>query len=229
MSAACRLALTPCSVWLTRDVFQHPENLALRRHPLDVRVVLQGQQAAGRGLSDVDQLKVAGKVGGWVLPGDDVPLQGSVAGVPQGAADVQTACFGWEIPGKTNDVLCSDKEEEGGGGWRQKIAKVHSSVVLQIECLYLNVLVLELHDLKSRLKSELISKQQDFSIFIQRVASHLSTMNFFPSEIFSSAYKNAAQLLLLTPWTFTRCLNTLIYVIHLEPFNYFALLSVCEV
>lgn len=94
MSATWRLASTPCSFSLTRHVFQHPENLALRRHPLDVRVVLQGQQAAGRGLPDVDQLKVAGEVRGRVLPGDDVPLQGSVAGVPQGAADVQAARFG---------------------------------------------------------------------------------------------------------------------------------------
>lgn len=42
----------------------------------------------------MDQLEVAGEVGGRVLPGDDVPLEGPVAGVPQGAADVQAARFG---------------------------------------------------------------------------------------------------------------------------------------
>lgn len=59
---------------------------------------------------DVDQLKVAGEVGGWVLSGNDVPLQRSVPGVPQGAADVQAASFGREIPRKRYDVLWRDRE-----------------------------------------------------------------------------------------------------------------------
>lgn len=84
----------------------------MRRHPLDVRVVLQGQQAAARSLTDVDQLEVTGEVGGWVFSGNDVPLQRSVLGVPQGAADVQAASFGREIPCKSYDVLCRDREED---------------------------------------------------------------------------------------------------------------------
>lgn len=94
---------------LTGRVLERAEDFALRRHPLDVWVVLQGQQAAGRGLADVDQLEVAGEVGGRVLPRDDAPLQ-RVGGVPQGAADVQAAGFGREVPREADDVLCGGGE-----------------------------------------------------------------------------------------------------------------------
>lgn len=56
-------------------------------------------------MTDVDQLKVAGEVGGWVFSGNNVPLQRPVPGVPQGAADVQAASFGGEIPRKSYNVL----------------------------------------------------------------------------------------------------------------------------
>lgn len=98
-------------VGLTGSIFQGAEHFALRRHPLDVRVVLQGQQAAWGGLADVDQLKVAGEVGGGVFSGNNVPLQLSVAGTPKGAADVQTASFGWEIASKRYDVLWKREEK----------------------------------------------------------------------------------------------------------------------
>lgn len=39
-----------------------------------------------------------------------MPIQRSVPGVPQGAADVQVASFGREIPCKSYDVLWRDRE-----------------------------------------------------------------------------------------------------------------------
>lgn len=66
----------------------------MRRDSLDVRMVLQRQQVAGRSLADVDQLKVTGEVRRWIFPGNDAPFERVVANVPQGAADVQAACFG---------------------------------------------------------------------------------------------------------------------------------------
>lgn len=79
---------------LTGDVFEHAEHFALRRDPLDVRMVLQHQQVTGRSLADVDQLKVTGEVRCWIFPGNDAPLEHVIANVPQGTADVQAACFG---------------------------------------------------------------------------------------------------------------------------------------
>lgn len=60
----------------------------------------------------MDQLKVAGEVGGWVLSWNNVPLKHFHPDVPQGAADVQAASFGREIARKSYDVLCRDREED---------------------------------------------------------------------------------------------------------------------
>lgn len=79
---------------LTGNVFEHAKDFALWRHSLDVRMVLQSQQVAGRRLADVDQLKVTGKVRCWIFSGDDVPFKHVVSNVPQRTADVQAACFG---------------------------------------------------------------------------------------------------------------------------------------
>lgn len=79
---------------LTGDIFEQAEHFALRRDSLDVRVVLQHQQVTGGSLADVDQLKVTGEVGCWIFPGNDAPFEQVIANVPQGAADVQAACFG---------------------------------------------------------------------------------------------------------------------------------------
>ena len=68
----------------------------------------------------MDQLEVAGEVGGWVFSGDDVPLQRRVPGVPQGAADVQAASFGREIPCKGYDVLWGDREGRGEDDLRDR-------------------------------------------------------------------------------------------------------------
>lgn len=68
-------------------------------------MVLQGQQAPGGSLADVDQLKVAGEVGRRVVPGDDVPFQHVVSDAAQGAADVQAARFGREVADKSYDVF----------------------------------------------------------------------------------------------------------------------------
>lgn len=94
---------------LTGDIFEHAEDFALRRDPLDVRMVLQHQQVTGRSLADVDQLKVTGEVGGWVFPGNDAPFQQVIADVPQGTADVQAACFGREVADKSYDVFCRNR------------------------------------------------------------------------------------------------------------------------
>lgn len=94
---------------LTGNVFEHAEHFALWRHSLDVRVVLQSQQAAQGGSADVDQLKVAGEVRRWVFSGNDVPFKHGVPNVPQGAADVQAARFGWEVANKSYDVFCRNR------------------------------------------------------------------------------------------------------------------------
>lgn len=79
---------------LTGDIFEQAEHFALRRDPLDVRMVLQHQQVTGRSFADVDQLKVTGEVRCWIFPGNDAPFEQVIANVPQGTADVQAACFG---------------------------------------------------------------------------------------------------------------------------------------
>jgi hypothetical protein len=61
-----------------------------------------------RRLPHVDHLKVAGEVGGRVLPGNNVPLQDPIRGVPQGAADVQATGFGGEVASEGDDVLCTE-------------------------------------------------------------------------------------------------------------------------
>lgn len=67
---------------LTGNVFEHAEHFALWRHSLDVRMVLQSQQVAGRSLADVDQLKVTGEVRCWVFSGNDAPFKQVIADVP---------------------------------------------------------------------------------------------------------------------------------------------------
>lgn len=104
-----RRRLSADGATLTGDVFEHAEHFALRRHSLDVRVVLQRQQAAGRRSADVHQLKVAGEVGRRVFPGNDAPFQRAVAKVPQGTADVQAAGFGREVADKSYDVFCRNR------------------------------------------------------------------------------------------------------------------------
>lgn len=94
---------------LTGDIFEHAEHFALRRDPLDVRVVLQHQQVTGRSLADVDQLKVTGEVRRRVFPGNDAPLEQAVADVAQGAADVQAARFGREVADEADDVFCRNR------------------------------------------------------------------------------------------------------------------------
>lgn len=94
-----------CPGQLTGGVLERAEHLALGCHALDVRVLLQRQQVAGRHLPHVDQLKVAGEVRGRVLPGNDVPLQEPVPDVPQGTVDVQAPGFGGEVSREGNDVL----------------------------------------------------------------------------------------------------------------------------
>lgn len=58
----------------------------------------------------MDQLKVAWEVGGCVFSGNNVPLERAVPSVPQGAAYVQAASFGREVPRKPYDVLWGDRE-----------------------------------------------------------------------------------------------------------------------
>lgn len=59
----------------------------------------------------MDQLEVAGEVGGWVFSRNDVPLQSPVPSVPQSTADVQAASFCREIPCKGYNVLWGDRED----------------------------------------------------------------------------------------------------------------------
>lgn len=94
---------------LTGNIFEHAEHFALWRHSLDARMVLQSQQVARRSSADVDQLKVTGEVRCWILSGNDVPFQHVISNVSQGTADVQAACFGWEVSNKSNDVFCTNR------------------------------------------------------------------------------------------------------------------------